>query len=227
MLLIPYDTHNQSANNLISVLQINETENSKHEHNLFHGKQVVLLFHSYWNLIYKICKKNCEEFVGWQIFFWLKKLTTIFLTKDYLSYSYFIQINVDEKICSLVDLAQYWFLHEIRCIIAGALMWSPHDGMRAPSCGALMTSWGLHMKEPSWWTKMKLLMPSWGLHHLEPSWWHESSIIWRPPDVLVLPRSFPTSTSTSTRVEYCIIFVLPYTHPPSGQVVTLTETDLE
>ena len=27
--------------------------------------------------------------------------------------------------------------------------WSPHDGMGAPSCGALMMAWGLHHEEAS------------------------------------------------------------------------------
>ena len=46
----------------------------------------------------------------------------------------------------------------------GSIMWSPHDVMRAPSCGALMMAWGLRHVEPSWRKKRKLLMPSWGFH---------------------------------------------------------------
>ena len=33
--------------------------------------------------------------------------------------------------------------------------WSPHDGMRAPICGALMMAWGLQYLEPSWRQDMK------------------------------------------------------------------------
>ena len=108
--------------------------------------------------------------------------------------------------------SKWWSPHDgMRSFIfvhhEGSIIWSPHDVMRAPhdgalmmawevsffsvvrapSCGALMTSLGLHMTEPS-------------CHHAGSTWWsphdgmtrdfpchHEGSIIWIPHDGMRAP----------------------------------------
>ena len=63
-------------------------------------------------------------------------------------YHYNIRKNKDAK--GRISLGQV-LSSDIIFILGGIQMhhgWSPHDGMRAPSCGALMIAWGLHHDEP-------------------------------------------------------------------------------
>ena len=63
-----------------------------------------------------------------------------------------------------------------------SIIWSPHDIMRAPHDGSWYIAWKVSfssiMRAPSYGA----LMTSWGLHMTEPSCYHEGSTWWSPHD---------------------------------------------
>ena len=50
--------------------------------------------------------------------------------------------------------------------------------------------------------------------------------MWSPPDVLVFQGQLQLQLQLQLELSVALFSFYP-THPPSGQVVTLTETDLE
>ena len=113
--------------------------------------------------------------------------------------------------------------------------WRPHDVMRAPSCGALMTAWGRRHLAPSWrhgvairWRRHDgmrapscgAVLTSWGRHQVAPpwrhgappdwvSWRHEGATWWLPHDVMRAPAMMTLNASycwTILKTGVCNLF---------------------